>query len=129
MKSEAPRMHVKEQKLTFDRDILIQSIMKVRDAKKYVTNAFNPFCGRSSQRTLRRRSKSCRCLLAGRYTRQLVGGYGFGDYAACIAPPAATVITKSESSIDDNSLFTDDGFDRYMYSTGKASKVNRWFAI
>jgi hypothetical protein len=58
-----------------------------------------------------------------------VAKYSDGEYATCIAPPAATVITKSESSIDDNSLFTDDGFDRYMYSTGKASKVNRWFEI
>jgi hypothetical protein len=39
------------------------------------------------------------------------------------------LITKSESSIDDNSLFTDDGFDRYMYSTGKASKYGVQFEI
>ena len=39
------------------------------------------------------------------------------------------LITKSKSSIDDNSLFTNDGFDRYMYSTGKASKVNRQFEM
>lgn len=39
------------------------------------------------------------------------------------------LITKSESSVDDSSLFTDDGFDRYMYSTGKASKYGVQFEM
>jgi hypothetical protein len=39
------------------------------------------------------------------------------------------LITKSESSIDDNSLFTEDGFERYMYSTGKKSKLEKRFEM
>lgn len=39
------------------------------------------------------------------------------------------LIAKSESSIDDNSLFTDDGFDRYMYSPGKVRKFDTRFEM
>jgi hypothetical protein len=223
VKSEAPRMHVKEQKLTFDVDILIQSIMEVQDAKKYVTNAFNSEAKKTSYlKKLRATgypsfanvekvsvkvrpssSKPSRneqmaivimaasmlvaviflsiALLVLRRHMTLATEHvvktedptvdiqvrtdtdsnSSVDYPAIgpsdddqshasvywrgsihvslsadtdlesapRVPHPRLLITKSESSIDDNSLFTDDGFDRYMYSTGKASKVDRRFEI